>query len=77
VTQEARMTKVDYLSYLTKAEDELLSEMAVHEQALEDIPVDDGIELGLSWDAIDSIQIELAKIRGIKKIVQDYLEVDE
>ena len=71
------MTKVDYLSYLTKAEDELLSEMAVHEQALEDIPVDDGIELGLSWDAIDSIQIELAKIRGIKKIVQDYLEVDE
>ena len=69
------MRQVDYLFWLKDKEDDLLAEMEVARLDLADSVDKESQELARGF--IDSVQEELLIVRGIKKIVQDYLEVDD
>ena len=69
------MRQVDYLYWLKDKEDDLLVEMEISRRDLSESVDKESQEL--AGDAIDDILEELQIVRGIKKIVQDYLEVDD
>ena len=71
------MKQVDYLFWLKDKEDNLMAEREAQKQDLDDILADDKEWRDMTMNAIEDIEEELLIVRGIKKIVQNYLDVDD